>query len=186
WRSWFGGIGAWLVWVLASSALMAATLAWNPIRAIVGRGALAASEPAPESQPRKRPRTATDPAAAALALEPPPEEMPAIADLADADAVGVAAGARKPRKKKTRADGDAADALPGIGGTMSTEPIGDELPPTELLTEVPARYGDTGKQELDDMGLKLMAALRTFRIEGQLVGRTTGPVVTQFEIEPAP
>jgi S-DNA-T family DNA segregation ATPase FtsK/SpoIIIE len=31
-----------------------------------------------------------------------------------------------------------------------------------------------------------MEALRTFRIEGQLVGRTTGPVVTQFEIEPAP
>jgi S-DNA-T family DNA segregation ATPase FtsK/SpoIIIE len=31
-----------------------------------------------------------------------------------------------------------------------------------------------------------MEALRTFRVEGELVGRTTGPVVTQFEIEPAP
>ena len=36
------------------------------------------------------------------------------------------------------------------------------------------------------MGLKLMEALRTFRVDGELVGRTTGPVVTQFEIEPAP
>ena len=36
------------------------------------------------------------------------------------------------------------------------------------------------------MGAKLMDALRTFRVEGELVGRTTGPVVTQFEIEPAP
>ena len=36
------------------------------------------------------------------------------------------------------------------------------------------------------MGLKLMDALRTFRVDGELVGRTTGPVVTQFEIEPAP
>ena len=36
------------------------------------------------------------------------------------------------------------------------------------------------------MGVKLMDALRTFRVEGELVGRTTGPVVTQFEIEPAP
>ena len=35
------------------------------------------------------------------------------------------------------------------------------------------------------MGVKLMDALRTFRVEGELVGRTTGPVVTQFEIEPA-
>jgi S-DNA-T family DNA segregation ATPase FtsK/SpoIIIE len=36
------------------------------------------------------------------------------------------------------------------------------------------------------MGEKLMDALRTFRVEGELVGRTTGPVVTQYEIEPAP
>jgi S-DNA-T family DNA segregation ATPase FtsK/SpoIIIE len=36
------------------------------------------------------------------------------------------------------------------------------------------------------MGAKLMDALRTFRVEGELVGRTTGPVVTQYEVEPAP
>src|SRR5689334_20204982 len=36
------------------------------------------------------------------------------------------------------------------------------------------------------MGVKLMDALRTFRVEGELVGRTTGPVVTQYEVEPAP
>jgi S-DNA-T family DNA segregation ATPase FtsK/SpoIIIE len=63
---------------------------------------------------------------------------------------------------------------------------GDELPPTELLNEAPARYGDTGKQELDVMGERLIDALRTFRIEASLGERTTGPVVTQFEIEPAP
>ena len=36
------------------------------------------------------------------------------------------------------------------------------------------------------MGAKLMDALRTFKVDGELVGRTTGPTVTQFEIEPAP
>ena len=36
------------------------------------------------------------------------------------------------------------------------------------------------------MGAKLMDALRTFKVDGELVGRTTGPVVTQFEVEPAP
>ena len=36
------------------------------------------------------------------------------------------------------------------------------------------------------MGLKLMDALRTFKVDGELVGRTTGPVVTQYEVEPAP
>src|SRR6185503_1908712 len=188
WRSWFGGIGAWLVWVLASSALMAATLAWNPIRAIVGRGALATPGATPESVPRKRGRAGVDPAAAALALEPSPEEMPAISDPGDSEPGGAITGAvRKARKKKPRSDsGESGDGSPLISGTLATESIGDELPPPELLAEVPARYGDTGKQELDEMGLKLMAALRTFRIEGQLVGRTTGPAVTQFEIEPAP
>src|SRR5205085_2508461 len=42
------------------------------------------------------------------------------------------------------------------------------------------------RRELDAMGTKLMDALRTFRVEGELVGRTTGPVVTQYEVEPAP
>lgn len=194
WRGWFGGIGAWLVWVLAASALMAATLAWNPIRALVGRtDASALPAPSEEPEPAKKKRTrpalvpVPDAASAALALEPPPEEMPAI----DADSVVVAgeepAAPRKPRKKKVKAEGgtDAdAPAAATVAGAMAS--FGDELPPTDLLNEVPPRYGDTGKAALDAMGIKLMDALRTFRIEGQLLGRTTGPVVTQYEIEPAP
>jgi S-DNA-T family DNA segregation ATPase FtsK/SpoIIIE len=60
------------------------------------------------------------------------------------------------------------------------------LPPTTLLTAAPARNADVGKRELDLAGEKLMATLRTFKVDGELVGRTTGPTVTQFEIEPAP
>ena len=194
WRSWFGGIGAWLIWVLGASALMAATLAWNPIRALVGRQAAAAGaapvSSAPEAAPKKRSRgvAVPDPVAAALALEPSPEEMPALPGMAETD-VSEAAAPKKPRKKK------AAAVPPGEGqgdpGAFSpsadaTDALREELPPTDLMTEVPPRYGDTGKQELDAMGLKLMDALRTFKIEGVLAGRTTGPVVTQFEIEPAP
>lgn len=59
------------------------------------------------------------------------------------------------------------------------------LPPTSLLTEPPPRNLDANRRELDASGVRLMAALRTFRVEGQLVGRTTGPTVTQFEVEPA-
>jgi S-DNA-T family DNA segregation ATPase FtsK/SpoIIIE len=189
WRSWFGGIGAWLVWVLGSSALMAATLAWNPIRAIVGRGTLASElDAAPQAQAKKRSRAIPDAAAAALALEPPAEEMPGLMDSDDLESAGDTSTAhRKPRKRKPKSEtavdgGESAAAV----AADATDVIGDELPPPELLTEVPKRYGDTGKEELDAMGRKLMDALRTFRIEGQLVGRTTGPVVTQFEIEPAP
>ncbi len=57
--------------------------------------------------------------------------------------------------------------------------------PFDLLTPPPVRNLDVGRRELDAMGTKLLDALRTFRVEGELVGRTTGPVVTQFEIVPA-
>ncbi|HEV8214185.1 MAG TPA: DNA translocase FtsK 4TM domain-containing protein, partial [Gemmatimonadaceae bacterium] len=36
WRGWFGAFGAWILLALGASVLMAATLAWNPIRAIIG------------------------------------------------------------------------------------------------------------------------------------------------------
>jgi S-DNA-T family DNA segregation ATPase FtsK/SpoIIIE len=128
-----------------------------------------------------------DAAAAALALEPPPEEMPAIAERGAA-VDDEPAAQRKPRKKKAKPEGPDGDAQVAAAATAgaSLGSFGDELPPTDLMNEVPPRYGDTGKADLDAMGTKLMDALRTFRIEGQLLGRTTGPAVTQFEIEPAP
>ena len=200
WRQWLGGIGAWLVWVLAASALTAATLAWNPIRALIGRmdapvaapadAAQAAMSPAAPKRSRNVP-VPLDAAAAALALEPPAEEMPAIAETAVVDGViDINSAPKKARKRKARAE--ASDipgeqvAVPGVETSADLSALGDELPSPELLNEVPARYGDTGKAALDAMGTKLMDALRTFRIEGMMVGRTTGPAVTQFEIEPAP
>ena len=184
WRNWFGGIGAWLVWVLASSALMAATLAWNPIRALVGRGAIIPDEGS-EAPAKKRARNPSK--VDTLALEPSADDLSGMdASQTDMGRDSFDSAPRKSRKRKAKTDaaleagGDAAPAL------AATDVPGDELPPPELLTEVPPRYGDTGKQALDAMEQKLMDALRTFRIEGQVVRRTTGPVVTQFEFEPAP
>ncbi|MEX2178079.1 MAG: DNA translocase FtsK [Gemmatimonadaceae bacterium] len=191
WRGWFGGFGAWLAWVSAASALMVATLAWNPLRALVGRAAAPAAA-VEETAPRKRGKKVAlpDAVAAALALEPPPEEMPSIMDAAPFPmGAEVAPDARKSRKRKPKdevADGDRA-AEPVIAALVSTPDVmGDELPGPELLTNLPERDRASGDQALDAMGVKLMDALRTFRIEGLLVGRTTGPAVTQFEIEPAP
>lgn len=189
WRNWFGGIGAWLVWTLATSALTAATLAWNPIRMLLGRGTMTAQA---HSDSAAGARSRVDAALHALALEPAPEEMPALPTDESASLGASGDVARKARKRKPKSATDAAGGVAGetARSESTAEPgndvVGDELPPTDLLAEVPPRYGDTGKQALDAMGLKLLDALRTFRIEGQLLGRTTGPVVTQFEIEPAP
>ena len=214
----FGAVGAWIMVALAASVLAAATLRWNPIRALVGPAVPAGAgnrEPGteapalvgagePEAPKRKRGRKgellAGTPADVATTLAPTPEEMPAIDPslmrdtpaLVDEEDGDVAVPSREPKKRERRSKGDlAAQHAERIAAeieatAVAVEIAGDELPPTELLSPPPPRNVEVGKRELDLMGVKLMDALRTFRVEGELVGRTTGPVVTQYEIEPAP
>ena len=213
WTGWFGSFGAWVVVVLAASVLMAATLAWNPIRALVGHrtplirvvdgveAPAAAGADATRKRKRKGAASESDAAMAsnlALALEPPPNEMPAIDPSLAADAAGdvalvldpgYSAADQRRRRKKSRAESLAehdAEIAAAIEATAHVDVAGEELPSPELLAPVPPHNSDASKRELDAMGVKLMDALRTFRVDGELVGRTTGPVVTQFEIEPAP
>jgi len=201
-REWFGGFGAWVVVSLAGSVLTAATLAWNPIRVLIGHGSpsplasgvaaigvVGAGETNGKRRRKKKDGGASD---LALELAPSPEEMPGIGSQPEQtdllDAVLPDADTRRKRKKskaEIAADRDEEIAA-AIAATADVGSVpGDELPPPELLTP-PAPHVDSSRRELDAMGLKLMEALRTFRVEGELVGRTTGPVVTQYEIEPAP
>jgi len=73
WRGWFGSFGAWIVVALAGSVLMAATLAWNPVRALIGHRPLAAAAvvvadapevPAKRRRKRDAEADASDPSAA--------------------------------------------------------------------------------------------------------------------------
>ena len=87
-------------------------------------------------------------------------------------------GARKPREPKAP---KAKSAGPAPEPDMESE-----LPPIELLQDPPARDIDAGEAQLDRLGQVLLDTLRTFKVDGSIAGRTTGPVVTQFEIVPAP
>jgi len=205
WRAFFGAFGAWVMVALAVSALAAATLRWNPVRMIVGSAsrtapvlaAAGAVEEEPYAPPRRR-RKKESAAELALALEPPPEEFDAIDPLqamrapnsADADAKENAAieeaAKRRGKKKDEAKKGRDEQIAAAIDATENPEASSEELPPPELLNPPPARNTDAGRRELDAMGVKLMDALHTFKVDGELVGRTTGPVVTQFEVEPAP
>jgi S-DNA-T family DNA segregation ATPase FtsK/SpoIIIE len=183
----FGTAGSWLIVLLALSALTAVTLAWNPLRMLVG-GA------------RPRPATVAMRAAgetAAARLEPPPEEMPALEPRYVAEAVAPAAeeDEETPAKGGRRGRARAAAAVPAkreerivaeIEASEHAAPDApDEVPPLELLATPPARNAEQDRRALDAAGEKLIAALRTFKVDGELVGRTTGPTVTQFEVEPA-
>jgi S-DNA-T family DNA segregation ATPase FtsK/SpoIIIE len=214
----FGTVGAWIMVALAASVLAAATLRWNPIRAIVGPApsgignresgietALPTEPDVADKGKRKRNKKALIPDSrfpipdVATTLAPTPEEMPAIDPSLMRDAVPTPdeddgdvdlPRDRKKRERKSKSD-LAADRDERVHAEIDSTAVaiefgGDELPPTDLLSPPPPRNVEVGKRELDLMGVKLMDALRTFRVEGELVGRTTGPVVTQYEIEPAP
>jgi S-DNA-T family DNA segregation ATPase FtsK/SpoIIIE len=195
----FGTTGAWIAVALGASALTAATLDWNPLRILLGPGTRdrgpgtgVAAEASTAATRRRRGRGADG----GTALnEPAPEEMPALDPSLMAGGVDTAAAdeearGRERKRKRSKADIAAerdekiaaaieASATPGESGS-------DELPVGELLTPPPARDVELGRRELDAAGAKLLDALRTFRVEGELVGYTTGPTVTQYEIEPAP
>ena len=190
-----GSGGAWVVVALALSALSAVALNWNPIRAVLG-----------SAGPRE---SAADPSLTkAERMEPLASEMPAL-DLSlmegmapvgagatpqldvfellevspkSPESVLIGSYAGKPSKKRSRDEGIVAE----IDASELLDPLADELPSPDLLTPPMPRNVDANKAQLDAAGLKLMDALRTFRVDGELVGRTSGPTVTQFEIEPAP
>ncbi len=197
-----GTAGAWIIWLLALSALMAGTLRWNPVRVIVGRRARAIEgsqslNPEEGFPPRRSRREIKQPdPLIARALEPSPEEMPALdmglLDAAPETVPEESAAPRAPRERKPKAAppvraAGGNGAAPSAAAPPAFSAIGgeDELPPPELIAPLPARNADLGKRELDAMGVQLMEALRTFKVEGELIGRTTGPVVTQFEVAPA-
>ncbi|HET7586055.1 MAG TPA: DNA translocase FtsK [Gemmatimonadaceae bacterium] len=180
----FGSAGAWIVLLLAFSALTVVTLAWNPVRVVLGHrgaGAKGTSQPVAATAP------AWGSPLAGL-LEPAPDELPGVSTTAvDDDAPARARAGGRARKSKAE---QAAERTERIAAEMQRHepevPAADELPPTDLLTPAPPRNPDADRRELDAMGQRIRDALGTFKVDAEIVGRTTGPVVTQFEVEPAP
>lgn len=89
------------------------------------------------------------------------------------------------------AGADVADPSPATSGIdrplfpEDLPPTDFPLPPLELLTapRLTNRYGM--ERDLDRLAGVLLNTLRTFNIECEIAGRTTGPAVTQYEVVPA-
>jgi S-DNA-T family DNA segregation ATPase FtsK/SpoIIIE len=160
-----GVLGAVLFGFLALSALTLATFAWHPLQRLERSGA---GEPAEERSPGKaeRRRRAVGDAAGA---EPPPESSLVPSFLRSSE----------PRSRKKAKRGEA-----GSGTAVLDEE--SDVPPVELLTAPSNQDIDAGEAQLDRLGQSLIETLRTFKVEGRSGQRTTGPVVTQFEVLPAP
>ena len=60
------------------------------------------------------------------------------------------------------------------------------LPPMEFMSAADDQDRGDMENEIDALGDVLIDKLRTFNVESEISGRTTGPVVTQYEVIPAP
>ncbi len=159
-----GVAGGLLVGFALLSALTIVTIAWHPLLRWVG------AAPAPVE-------------AGAGALARAPRGKPARAAEEDEDEPHDSViEPPVPREKKKKAPKPQKPAAALIGDVADDH----ALPPVDLLTPPPAQDKDAGEAELDRLGQVLLDTLRTFKVEGTIAGRTTGPVVTQFEVVPGP
>ena len=174
-----GVLGAVLLGFLALSALTLATFAWHPLQRLErggaagqrGSGADGGSTATPERRrtSRKADGTGMDgDAKPGDDLFSPVAPHAAVRPLIDS----------KARKEKKKA------APKSAGAAVLYEE--SDLPPIDLLTAPTQQDVDAGEAQLDRLGESLIETLRTFKVEGRPGLRTTGPVVTQFEVVPAP
>jgi DNA segregation ATPase FtsK/SpoIIIE, S-DNA-T family len=170
---WFGGAFALLVLFIALSV---ASIGWNPAGSAARGGRLAfdrlwqkaSRRDTTESEDTGR---ETDAGMGAVGIAVPDEPV--------AEAPAPPRGRRGRRSRRSPDQAELALADTG-------NPHSEELPPLMLLSEPADRAGNLSEVELDRLGEVLIRTLRTFKVEGDIAGRTTGPVVTQFEVVPAP
>jgi S-DNA-T family DNA segregation ATPase FtsK/SpoIIIE len=169
-----GVAGAVLLGFLALSALTLATFAWHPLQRLERggwdgqRGSGAADTPDDRNvRPERRKRKAVEPEPSESSAEP----VPVLSFL-------------RPSESRRRKEKKAKKSSAGDSSTLVDEE--SDLPPVDLLTPPSDQDIDAGEAQLDRLGNSLIETLRTFKVEGRPGPRTTGPVVTQFEVVPAP
>jgi len=74
----------------------------------------------------------------------------------------------------------------GFADPNAGKDIEHEVPPVDLLSAPETKDRADMERQLDELGEVLVESLATFNIKSSLGGRTSGPVVTQFEVVPAP
>jgi DNA segregation ATPase FtsK/SpoIIIE, S-DNA-T family len=166
-----GVAGAVLLGFLALSALTLATFAWHPLQRFErgGPGGQADGRPGGRSDGENAGPSDTGSEPSLVAALVQPTDRPTVRPPAEP----------RPRKEKKPKRSEGADST-----TLTDEE--SDLPPIHLLTAPSDLDVDAGEAQLDRLGESLIETLRTFKVEGRGGSRTTGPVVTQFEVVPAP
>ena len=174
-----GPLGAVLVGFLALSALTLATFAWHPLQrwergAAAGQRGSGAAEAenrfnGPSRRSAGQKERSGDSTAGSMSVD----------GFSAPPAMAPVRPSSEPRVRKEK------KAIQKAGGAAVVDEESD-LPPIDLLTAPSQQDVDAGEAQLDRLGESLIETLRTFKVEGRPGLRTTGPVVTQFEVVPAP
>ncbi|MEO5510318.1 MAG: DNA translocase FtsK 4TM domain-containing protein [Longimicrobiales bacterium] len=175
-----GGPGTLLFLALLVIVLFVATIGWNPAGAAVagGAGALQAAR-------EKFARDETPVTPVVVPDDDEPAQTPVAAEVPIPAAVtAVPALLSDARKLLKRKDAKPPVVVPVLEDTGNPE--SGDLPPLSLLSVPPQNESSLSDTELDRLAALLISTLKTFKVEGEIAGRTTGPVVTQFEVVPAP
>src|SRR5262249_54336482 len=128
--------------------------------------------PEEEKAAKRAPPTPPSPPAAAI-------DTPDPSQNGSAKSTAAARGAVDPAKK-TR--GKTASVKRGAAVSEALGPVWE----VELLDPPFGKAIDAGESELDSLQERLEATLSEFKVEGDVAGRTTGPVVTQYGVRLRP
>jgi S-DNA-T family DNA segregation ATPase FtsK/SpoIIIE len=169
-----GPAGAVLAGFLALSALTLATFAWHPLQRLERQPdapatASAKGEPA-KAESRRRPAKDSKESAEPVVESPPPKARDELRPAPKTDGKTLKGKLAK-KLEPRRAPGD-----------KDLGPVWD----VELLEAPRTRGIDAGEGELDALQERLEETLAEFKVEGDVAGRTTGPVVTQYGVRLRP
>ena len=206
---WFGRLGGSLIATGGLVLTLVLTVRWSPIGTLVaggrvagrglaatGRGLVAASRQVARGGGVLGRAAVTRFRTARLARRPSPPVKPAPpSEAAQRSSASPASdGAQPPDAHAGRDSATSADAAAPEPDEPADEPeledFGDldarDLPPLDLFRAPVGQGSGLGVRDLDRLGEILIEKLATFRVAGEIGGWTSGPVVTQFEVVPAP
>jgi len=168
-----GVAGAVLLGFLALSALTLLTFAWHPLQRLEA-GARSDKQPVRGEDEKAGKKAGGLKTAPAIEGKADPGEL----TRTPAGAPAARSTGETPKKAKGRA----GPVKRGAAVSEALGPVWD----VDLLDPPSGKAVDAGETELDSLQERLEATLAEFKVEGDVAGRTTGPVVTQYGVRLRP
>ena len=164
-----GVAGAVILGFLALSALTLVTFAWHPLQRLERKAPVPEKPVSGKGDAKsRRAADAAKPETEAAAIVVVGKDEP-IAKSGKAEPKSLKA--KSPKKNETRE----------IAGEAK-----GRVWEVDLLAPPRTRAIDAGEVELDELQERLEGTLAEFKVEGDVAGRTTGPVVTQYGVRLRP